>query len=80
MHVLLGIIALLVGLVGGMMLSPATQGVGVIALACLFGILARIMQAGSHRADDAHLAKMQADAAVASRMAAMQPQMMPPRT
>lgn len=33
---------------GFMNLTEATQGVGIICLACLFGIWARIAQAGFH--------------------------------
>ena len=39
------VVALLVGLIGFGFLSNATSGVGIIAWACLFAILARIAQA-----------------------------------
>ena len=43
-------IALLVAAVGVLFLSEATSGVGMIAFACLLGIIARIAQASDHRA------------------------------
>jgi hypothetical protein len=43
-------IALLFGFVGFAMLSQATQGVGAVAIGCLFAILARIQQAATHHA------------------------------
>ena len=39
------VLALLAGIVGFMFLSQATTGVGIIALACLVAILARVVQA-----------------------------------
>jgi len=45
MTILLIIVALGCGAMGVMMLSTATMGVGIIALGCLAGILARIWQA-----------------------------------
>ena len=47
---LLLIIAIALGLWGGSMLTQATVGVGVICLACLVGILARLLQADGHHA------------------------------
>lgn len=42
------IVASLVAFGGIATLSPATQGVGWMALACFLAILGRILQAGSH--------------------------------
>jgi hypothetical protein len=39
------VLALLGGIAGFMFLSEATTGVGIIAFACLIGILARVAQA-----------------------------------
>ena len=41
-------LAIIAGIIGFFLLSQATMGVGVIALGCLFGIMARLAQAGSH--------------------------------
>lgn len=38
-------------LVAGLLLAPAVYGVGALAAACLFGILARIAQAGDQHAE-----------------------------
>jgi hypothetical protein len=44
------VLAVLGGIVGFMFLSQATTGVGIIALACLIAIVARIAQAAEqHR-------------------------------
>ena len=40
--------ALLIGLVGIVVTSEATSGVGLIAFACLLGIFARMAQASAH--------------------------------
>lgn len=40
--------AILAASVGIFLLSEATMGVGILALACFFGILARIAQADAH--------------------------------
>lgn len=54
MTIMLIVVAIVTALAGLTMLSNATLGVGVMALACLFGILARITQAHAlHRADRA---------------------------
>ena len=47
MTILLIVVALLIGVVGALSLSPATAGVGGIAFACLIMILARIAQSHS---------------------------------
>ncbi len=43
------VVAGLLTLSGVASLTQATQGVGLIALACFFGIIARIAQASSHQ-------------------------------
>lgn len=48
MSVVLIIIAVLAGIAGGLSLSNATQGVGLICGGCLAAILARIWQAAAH--------------------------------
>lgn len=50
MTIILVVICLLSALVGLLSLSNATLGVGLIAAACLVGILARIAQASEHHA------------------------------
>ncbi len=45
-------VGLLSATAGVVFLSDATIGVGLIALACFAGILARIAQAGWHRSRD----------------------------
>ena len=45
MTVLLVILALAIGVYGGMSLTQATLGVGIISWACLLGILGRLAQA-----------------------------------
>lgn len=49
MFIFLIICAICAGFVGIFLLSQATMGVGIIALGCLFGILARIVQASFHQ-------------------------------
>ena len=49
MSALLTVLAVIAGAIGVFSLSQATTGVGVIALGCLFGILARLAQAESHQ-------------------------------
>jgi flagellar biosynthesis protein FliQ len=44
-------LAVVAGLIGFLFLTDATRGVGFVALACLFGILARILQADQIRDD-----------------------------
>lgn len=46
MAAILTLLAILTGFVGLFFLTEATTGVGIIGLACLFGILARLSQAG----------------------------------
>lgn len=47
---LLVIAAVMAWIGGGMLLTPATYGVGILTAGCLFAILARMAQAGSqHR-------------------------------
>lgn len=48
-HQLLVVVAVIVAVAGASVLTPATQGVGVVCLACLVAILARIKQAGAHQ-------------------------------
>jgi len=48
MFVVLVILAILAGIGGLLYLSQATQGVGLIGLACFLGILARLAQAERH--------------------------------
>ena len=48
MTAFLVIIALFGGFVGFIFLSEATTGVGIIGIACLCGILARIVQASNN--------------------------------
>lgn len=55
MHIVLSIFATLAGLLGVFYLSQATVGVGVIALGCLLGILARIIQAAEHHKSTASI-------------------------
>jgi hypothetical protein len=71
--VVLGIIALLLGAGGLATLTQATEGVGLIGLACLFGILARISQADAHRQQDkkaARAAQVEAQAPDGAKWAA----------
>ena len=51
MFALLLALAIIAGIVGFFLLSQATMGVGVVALACLAGILARIAQAGAQHTE-----------------------------
>jgi len=46
--IILFIISIVIGIAGLIFLSEATTGVGLIGLACLFGIFARIAQAASN--------------------------------
>ncbi len=48
MTLFLLIIAVCVGGLGLLFLTGATAGVGIIGLACLIGIVARLIQADSH--------------------------------
>ncbi|MBI2846944.1 MAG: hypothetical protein HYX82_03585 [Chloroflexi bacterium] len=45
MHWILVLIAIIVTVIGAASLNQATLGVGLIGIACLIGILARIVQA-----------------------------------
>lgn len=58
----------LIAIVGTLMLSQATMGVGVVALGCFLGIVARIMQAEAHAK-----AAQKREAAVEQRRVATQP-------
>lgn len=49
LSILLSLLAMGVAVLGVLSLSQATQGVGLIGLACFIGILTRIGQAGIHR-------------------------------
>lgn len=49
MLIFLIIVAIILGIAGLLSLSEATQGVGLIGLACLAGILARLRQAADHQ-------------------------------
>lgn len=44
-------LAVLVGVFGGLSLSQATMGAGLMAAACLLGILARMVQASHHQSE-----------------------------
>ena len=60
MENLLIVLAVLAGIIGGLLLSQATTGVGIIGGACLLGILARIVQAErQHRQVIADLVDLQ---------------------
>lgn len=63
MHILLIIVAVLAGIVGGLTLSNATAGVGVICGGCLAAILARIAQSAVQHEKLQALLKEQAAAA-----------------
>jgi hypothetical protein len=60
MVILLVILAILALVIGFFTLSQATMGVGILAAACLFGILARIAQAAQHQTELKTLLNMQA--------------------
>ena len=49
MLIFLIIVAVILGIAGLLFLSEATTGVGLIGLACLAGILARLIQAAEHQ-------------------------------
>ncbi|MBA4383460.1 MAG: hypothetical protein C0410_01870 [Anaerolinea sp.] len=49
MGIFLTIVSLIFGVIGFLNLSEATTGVGLIAIGCLFGIVARIAQASKHQ-------------------------------
>jgi len=52
MNALLMIISVILVLVGGLMLSQATTGVGLICIGIAFGVWCRINQAAEHRRED----------------------------
>lgn len=52
MTALLVVISVILAVCGGLMLSQATTGVGVICLGVAFGIWARINQAAEQRRED----------------------------
>lgn len=70
LNLFLSLVAIAVAVLGVLSLSQATQGVGLIGLACFIGILTRIGQAGMHR-------EQQHKEAVAA-LAAAQPVPQPP--
>jgi hypothetical protein len=49
MAAILLILALIIAGFGMMSLTQATMGVGILAIACLFAIFARIAQASAHQ-------------------------------
>lgn len=49
MAIFLALVASLVAVIGLLLLSNATSGVGMIAFACFLGILARLAQAQAHQ-------------------------------
>ncbi|AWH21864.1 hypothetical protein C1933_11925 [Stenotrophomonas sp. ZAC14D2_NAIMI4_6] len=50
MYIFLAVVGLLAALVGALMLTKATMGVGVIAFGIFLAALARIIQAERHQA------------------------------
>ncbi|MGR4897523.1 hypothetical protein ACIPR8_19990 [Stenotrophomonas sp. LARHCG68] len=50
MYILLAVLGLFAAIVGGLMLTPATLGVGVIALGIFLVAVARVIQADNHQA------------------------------
>ena len=48
MSAVLMILGILVVLIGAVSLSQATMGVGLVAIGCFLGILARLAQAEAH--------------------------------
>jgi hypothetical protein len=52
MNALLMIISVLLVIAGGMMLSQATTGVGLICIGIAFAVWCRINQAAVHRTED----------------------------
>lgn len=63
LSILLSVLAMGVAVLGVLSLSQATQGVGLIGLACFIGILTRIGQAGIHRDQQQKEAKAASQAA-----------------
>ena len=63
MNALLVIISILLVIVGGLSLSQATTGVGLICIGIAFGVWARINQAAEHRREDRREAKAEQGAA-----------------
>ncbi len=57
MVILLVVVAIVVGVIGGLMLTQATLGVGIICAGCLIGILARIAQASGQHEEVIQLAR-----------------------
>lgn len=45
------ILAIIAGVIGVLMLSEATSGVGLVCLGCLLAVLGRILQASEHHRD-----------------------------
>ncbi len=52
MNALLVIISIILVLVGGLMLSQATLGVGLVCIGVAFGVWCRINQAAEYRRED----------------------------
>ena len=73
LSILLSLLAMGVAVLGVLSLSQATQGVGLIGLACFIGILTRIGQAGIHRDQQQKEAKAAALAAQPAPPAASEP-------
>lgn len=51
MYIVFVVIAIILAAVGALFLTQVTSGVGVIALACLAGIIERIVQAAAYNRD-----------------------------
>lgn len=78
MVILLVILAILALVVGFFTLSQATLGVGLLAAACLFGILGRIAQAAQHQTELKTLMTLQATQQQARHNALLQTVAPPP--
>lgn len=55
MTVLLVVLSVLLVVVGGLSLSQATMGVGLVCIGVALGVWARINQAAEHRREDVRL-------------------------
>lgn len=73
LNLFFSLLAIAVAVIGFGSLSQATQGVGLIGLACFIGILIRIGQAGMHRDQQQKEAKAAALAAQPAPPAASEP-------
>ena len=78
MVILLVILAILALVVGFFTLSQATLGVGLLAAACLFGILGRIAQAAQHQTELKTLLTLQTAQQQAGHSALLQAVASPP--